>query len=153
MELAGYPFLWRASVTCFSSSTRLTSDNERISALCISVLMTALLCVAGWWDHRKGVIYSIPCAKCPQTYIGLTGRSLDHRLSKHHRALKNGDVAASVAEHVFSSNHEVDLSKATVIDAHAHTQTCCMLESWHIRRHQATLNRGKGICLKPTHHC
>ena len=96
-------------------------------------------------NHKKSVIYSVPCAECPQTYIGETGRSLDHRLSEHHCALKNGDVAASaIAEHVFSSNHEVDLSKATVIDAHAHTQTCCMLESWHIRRHQATLNRGKG---------
>ena len=31
-------------------------------------------------DRRKGVVYSIPCAQCPCTYIGLTGRSLKHRL-------------------------------------------------------------------------
>ena len=77
--------------------------------------------------------------------IGQTGRSLDHRLCEHCRALKNRDVAASaIAEHVFSANHQVDLSKATVIDAHPHTQTRCMLESWHNQHHQATLNRGKG---------
>ena len=35
---------------------------------------------------------------------------------------------------VFSSNHHVDISKAMVIDTHNHTQTRCMLESWHIQR-------------------
>ena len=94
---------------------------------------------------RKGVVYSIPCAECPHAYIGQTGRSLDHRLQEHCRALKNGDVAASaIAEQVFSCNHKVDLSKASVIDAYPHTQTCCMLESWHIQHHPASLNRGKG---------
>ena len=33
-------------------------------------------------NHRK-VVYSIPCAECPCTYIGQTGRSLDHRLQEH----------------------------------------------------------------------
>ena len=66
-------------------------------------------------------------------------------LQEHRRALKNGDVAASaIAKHVFSCNHKVDLSKASVIDAHPHTQTRCMLESWHIQHHPASLNRGKG---------
>ena len=94
---------------------------------------------------KKGVVYSVPCTKCPRTYIGQTGRSLDHRLREHHRALKNGDIAASaIAEHVFSSDHPVDLSKATVIDSHPHTQTRCLLESWHIQRQQAPLNRERG---------
>ena len=93
---------------------------------------------------RKGLVYSFPCAECPHAYIGQTGRSLDHRLQEHRRALKNGDVAASaIAEHI-SCNHKVDLSKASVIDAYPHTQTCCMLESWHIQHHPASLNRGKG---------
>ena len=96
-------------------------------------------------NRRKGVVYSIPCAECSRAYIRQTGRSLDHRLQEHCRALKNGDVAASaIAEHVFSCNHKVDLSKASVIDAHPHTQTRCMLESWHIQHHPASLNRGKG---------
>ena len=61
------------------------------------------------------------------------------------RTLKNGDVAASaIAEHVFSCNHKVGLSKASVIDAHPHTQKHSMLEPWHIQHHPATLNRGKG---------
>ena len=96
-------------------------------------------------NYRKGVVYSIPCAECPRTYIGQTGRSLDHRLQEHRRARKNGDLGSSaLAEHVFSSNHQVDLSKAMVIDTHNHTQTRCMLESWQIQHHQFPLNRERG---------
>ena len=77
--------------------------------------------------------------------IGQTGRSLDHCIGEHRRALKNGDVTASaVAEHVFISGHQMDLSKARVVDAHPHTQTRCLLESWHIQHEQAPLNRGRG---------
>ena len=76
-------------------------------------------------NRREGVVYSIPCAQCPCTYVGQTGRSLDVRLREHRRALRNGDFASSaLAEHVFSCDHQVDLSKPTMIDAHPHTQTC-----------------------------
>ena len=94
---------------------------------------------------RKGVVYSIPCAECARAYIGQTRRSLDHQFQEHCCALKNGDVAAlAIAKHTFSYNHKLDLSKASVIDAHTHTQIRCMLESWHIQYHPASLNRGKG---------
>ena len=43
-----------------------------------------------------------------------------------------------------TNHHPVDLSKAMVIDTHSHTQTCCMLESWHIQHQQAPLNRDRG---------
>ena len=90
-------------------------------------------------------MYSIPCAECPCTYIDQTGRSLDHRLCEHRRALKDRDLGSSaLAEHVFSSNHRVNLSKTMVINTHNHTQTCCMLESWHIQHHLSPLNREKG---------
>ena len=52
---------------------------------------------------------------------------------------QKGDVSASaIAEHVFAAGHQVDLSKATVIDTHPHAQTRCLLESWHIQHEQAT---------------
>ena len=67
-------------------------------------------------NRRKGVVYSIPCAECPRTYIGQTGRSLDYCLREHRRALKNGDVGSSaLAEHVFSANHEADPLHAGVL--------------------------------------
>ena len=40
------------------------------------------------------------------------------------------DVSASaIAEHVFAAGHQVDLSKAMVIDTHLHAQTHCLLKS------------------------
>ena len=42
------------------------------------------------------------------------------------------------------ARHQVDLSKASVVDYHPHAQTHCLLESWHIQRHQVPLNREKG---------
>ena len=94
-------------------------------------------------SHRKGVVYSIPCAEYPQTYIGQTGISLDNRLCEHCRALKNGDVTAlAIAEHAFSPNHQVDLSKTTVTGANPHLQTRCMVES---TRPPST--KGRAPCL------
>ena len=65
-------------------------------------------------NRKKGVVYSIPCAQCPCTYIRQLGRSLDL-------------AASALAKHTFSCDNQVDLSKATVIDAPPHTQTHCML--------------------------
>ena len=102
-------------------------------------------------NRRKGVIYSIPCAECPRTYIGQTGRSLDHRLCEHRQALKNRDIGSSaLAEDVFSANHQVDLSKAMVIDTHNHTQ----LESWHIQHHQSPSTGRRAPCQDSMlHYC
>ena len=73
----------------------------------------------------------------------------------HRRALKNGDVGSSaLAEHVFSANHQVDLSKAMVIDTHNHTQTRCMLESWHIQHHQTPSTGRRAPCQDSMlHYC
>ena len=80
--------------------------------------------------RRTGVIYTIPCDQCPRCYIGQTGRSMEQRLGEHRRALRKGDVLASaVAEHVFTLGHQMDLSKARVMDSHPHTQTRCLLDS------------------------
>ena len=63
-------------------------------------------------------------------------------LQEHSSALKNGDIVASaIAEYVFEADHQVDPSKATVIDCHPHTHTRCLFESWYIQHYQAPLNR------------
>ena len=96
-------------------------------------------------DQRTGVVYQIPCSECPKVYVGQSGRTLKHRLSEHRRALQKGDVAASaLAEHVWSTGHQVNLSEAKVIDSHPFATTRCLFESWHIQRHLNTLNREKG---------
>ena len=104
-------------------------------------------------DEQKGVDYSISCTECPKVYIGQTGRSLKHRLKEHRRALRNGDMAASaLAEHALTAGHDVDLSKAEVLDSNPYTATWCMLESWHIQRNENRVNRERGTFLRCTRH-
>ena len=96
-------------------------------------------------DQRTGAVYQIPCSECPNVYVGQSGRTLKHRLSEHRRALQKEDVAASaLAEHVWSTGHQVNLSEAKVIDSQPFATMRCLLESWHIQRHHNTLNREKG---------
>ena len=96
-------------------------------------------------DQRTGVVYQIPCSECHKVYVGQSGRTLKHRLSEHQRALQKGDVAASaLAEHVWSTGHQVNLSEAEVIDSHPFATTRCLLGSWHIQHHPTTLNWERG---------
>ena len=95
-------------------------------------------------SKRKGVVYRIPCAECASTYVhAQTGRSLVLHLQEHQCIRKN--VASTVIERVFKAGQLVNLSKVWAIDYHPHTQTHCLLESWHIQHHQAFLNTEKGL--------
>ena len=65
--------------------------------------------------------------ECSIVYIGQTGRS--------------------VTEHVFKTEHAVDLSQSKVLDHDQHTAKRCMLASWFIQHNQAVLNREQRILL------
>ena len=78
---------------------------------------------------------------------GVTLARLDGPWSstEHRAAQGKGDVLPStVAEHAFTSGHQMDYSKARAMDSHPDTQTWCLLEFWHIQREQAPLNVEKG---------
>ena len=65
------------------------------------------------------MVYKIPCRSCTKEYISQTGRTLEHRLKEHRRALVSGDVNLSaVAQHAVDEGHDIDWSSATVIDEH-----------------------------------
>ena len=95
--------------------------------------------------QRTGVVYRIPCSSCEKVYIGQTGRTLDHRLKEHRRALTSGNVQQSaVAEHATSEMHDIDWEKAEVVDCHPHYRQRCALEAWHIRTEPHKMNRDGG---------
>ena len=92
-----------------------------------------------------GVVYQIPWSKCEKVYIGQTGRTLDHRLKEHRRALISGNVQQSaVAEHVLNEMQNIDWEKAEVVDYHPHYRQRCSLEAWHIRTEPYTMNSDGG---------
>ena len=81
-------------------------------------------------ENRSGVIYQIPCSRCPQTYIGQTDRTLGQRLKEHQRAVRDRNISTSaLADHVCSTGHPVDWNKAQIIDSCSHTSKQCLLES------------------------
>ena len=93
---------------------------------------------------RKAIVYSIHCTECAKVCIGQTGISLKHRLKGHWQTLRNGEVAATaLAEHAITAGHDIDLTKAEVLDSNQYTAAQCMLESWHIQQsrrvHMSTL--------------
>ena len=96
-------------------------------------------------ERRAGVVYKIPCRSCTKVYVGQTGRTLEHRLKEHRRALVSGDVMGSaVAQHAVDEGHEIEWSSATVIDGHPNFHRRCALEAWHIRSQDGLMNRDAG---------
>ena len=84
-------------------------------------------------DRQTGVVYSIPCRSCTKVYIGQTGRTLEHRLREHRRALVSREVNLSaVVQHEVDEGHGTAWSSVTVIDRHRNFQQRSALEVWHI---------------------
>ena len=51
-------------------------------------------------EELAGVVYQVPCANCPASYVGQTGRCLGKRIKEHQKAVESGDCANSaLAEH------------------------------------------------------
>ena len=72
-------------------------------------------------SEATGVVYQVPCASCPTTYVGQTGRRLDQRLREHRRAVESADFTSSaLAEHAWSCHHPVDLDNTRILDHHHH---------------------------------
>lgn len=64
---------------------------------------------------------------------------------EHRRAHRNGDVAVSaLAEHALTAGHDIDLSRAEVLESNPYTATRYMLERWHIQQNDNRLNREWG---------
>ena len=63
-------------------------------------------------------MYQLSCEDCGDTYIGQTGRTLQHRVAEHKRSLTTADSNTSaVAEHAMERNHNIDWKGARVIIA------------------------------------
>ena len=92
-----------------------------------------------------GVVYQVPCAGYPATYVCQTGRRLDQRLSEHRRAVKSGQAATSaLAEHAWGAHHSVDWDNVKVLDHQLHLHQRLILESIRISSQVRSLNRDKG---------
>ena len=81
-------------------------------------------------EDRCNVIYKIPCASCPWSYIGETKRSFSTRKKEHIRNTKQCAINSNVAKHAWAFDHTIDFTGAKIIDT-ANNRTRKTLESWH----------------------
>jgi len=91
------------------------------------------------------VVYKIPCASCPASYIGQTGRRLQQRLEEHKRAVRSADFNSSaLAEHAWTNGHPVDWANVKVLANPRDSKTRLVQEAFEIRTSGRTLNRDGG---------
>ena len=74
----------------------------------------------------KGVVYSIPCANCPATYIGETGRTLKVHMAEHKRAVKSKDPLNGIAVHIQKTAHNINWQEARRILAWENNCACVL---------------------------
>ena len=80
--------------------------------------------------NNSNVVYRIPCANCPWSYIGETKRSFETRKIEHIWKVKNFNSGSNVAKHVWTHDYPIDFKNAKAIDE-ANNQTRKILERWH----------------------
>ena len=96
-------------------------------------------------DDQCNVIYKIPCASCPWSYIGETKRSFTTRRKEHMRNLKLCTKGSNVAKHAWTFNHDIDFNNSKIIDK-ANNWSRKTLESWHTAK---TVGADKNSCPLP----
>ena len=92
------------------------------------------------------VVYSIPCQDCDKTYIGETGRTLEHRVKEHKRAYTSANsLNSAVAEYSLEHGHSIKWGGAEVVSVIQRWYHRCFVESWHIRGNKYSMNRDRGF--------
>ena len=65
-------------------------------------------------NSPAGAVYKIPCAECPASYVGETGRTLECRIKEHKRSIANEDTRNNIAVHHMSTKHQMNWRKRLV---------------------------------------
>jgi len=84
--------------------------------------------------HKSG-IYQITCSHCGRPYIGMTIRKLFVRFNEHIKSAKWKQKTA-VGKHIFSTNHEVNISELKLIKPVRQLWKIEYYEAIYIHRHK-----------------
>ena len=91
------------------------------------------------------MVHQVPCANCPATYVGQTGRQFSYQLRDHCQAVESGDcVNSALADYALGYHHTVDWDQERVLDATPHLQQRLTLELVYIRSQYNPVNRDLG---------
>ena len=73
-------------------------------------------------------VYKIPCSKCHLQYFGMTGRSLQQRLSEHKTYVKKALTTSAIFLHLRDKKHHMDWPAARIIYPSTNLETRLLVE-------------------------
>ena len=91
-------------------------------------------------NSRAGAVYKIPCAECPASYVGETGRTLECRIKEHKRSIGNEDTRNNIAVHHMSTKHQMNWEEAACLDFAANYHERMFLESCYAKSDNNSIN-------------
>ena len=95
-------------------------------------------------ELQTHVVYKMPCADCPWSFIGETGRCFSTRKNKHIQNVKICKTGSNIAAHAWHNNHSIDFNNARVIDKGIF-RIRKTLESWHTANTNEADNKSKPL--------
>jgi len=90
-------------------------------------------------------VYVIPCADCPEIYVGQTGRPLATRLKEHKSYIRSAKLGSAVFNHVSSLDHNIDWNSSKTVFSSNDVKKRLIVESTLIQ-HLANFNLVGGVC-------
>ena len=90
-------------------------------------------------------MYVIPCADCPEMYIGQTGRPLSTRLKEHKSYVRYAKPGSAVFNHVPSHDHNIDWNSFKTVFSSNDFKQRLIVESTLIL-HISIFNLVGGVC-------
>jgi hypothetical protein len=102
-------------------------------------------------QHKKGVVYQIPCSGCSSFYNGQTGKQLGTRIHEHQLCIRRRDHLSQVAMHTFETGHKFDWDQTKIIGTSSSRRGREFIEAWYsdlnsLNRHVDLDN--SYLCLK-----
>jgi hypothetical protein len=80
------------------------------------------------------LVYNIGCNDCDANYSGNTKRKLETRVKEHKSALYKPYVHSKIAEHSFTTKHDINWKNPKIIYHEPNKKARFFLENWDIEK-------------------
>ena len=96
-------------------------------------------------NKSEACIHKIPCANCPPSYVGQTGKSLEGRIKEHKYSIISGQENSAHFQHVRGFNHRINFDLSSVIKCNSNFTEKNIVQSAIIETHKNLLNISQAL--------